>query len=140
MHPRLRPYLGAIALSLSLIPAGMEFYGKQSAIAEDKNTIEQVQRVRSQAKMQTQQDIQIALDRAETGILIDERYPLIEGANAFYDATGRVSKRLLPKGTVLVSAASGFTAEVNSRGHVSDIVAAPPEKIQEVLKQRGVIK
>ncbi len=139
-HPRIRPFVGGAILALSLIPAGLEFYWKQDAIAASKQVTEQRSTEIAQAKQDSDLDIQAALDRASRCLVIDERYPLVEGGNAFYDVTGRKSKRLLPKGTQLCSAESGFTAEVGSRGRVTDVIAAPPEKIREVLKTRGLIK
>ncbi len=140
MHPKFRPYLGSTVMCLSLLPAGIEFYRSQSAIAEDKSAQQQISRQLEQSKQQTSQEIQTALYRAETCLTIDESFPLVEGGRAFYDATGRKSNRLLPKGTYLCSSASGFTAEVNGRGLVSDVIPAPVEKLREVLKNRGIVK
>jgi len=139
-HPKVRPWVGGIILALSLMPAGYELYQKQDAIAASRQIVEQKTSAIAQSKQDSDLDIQAALDRASRCLVIDERYPLVEGGNAFYDATGRKGNRLLPKGTQLCSATSGVTAEVGSRGKVTDVIASPPEKIREVLKQRGAIK
>ena len=139
-HPKVRPWVGGVILALSLMPAGYELYQKQDAIAASKQVTEQRTSAIAQSKQDSDLDIQSALDRASRCLVIDERYPLVEGGNAFYDVTGRKGSRLLPKGTQLCSATSGVTAEVGSRGKVTDVIASPPEKIREVLKQRGLIK
>ena len=139
-HPKVRPWVGGIILALSLMPAGYELYQKQDAIAASKQVTEQRTSAIAQSKQDSDLDIKSAVDRASRCLVIDERYPLVEGGNAFYDVTGRKGNRLLPKGTQLCSAASGVTAEVGSRGKVTDVIASPPEKIREVLKQRGAIK
>jgi|GEM_PF-360125 len=139
-HPKVRPWVGGAILAISLMPASFEFYWKQDAIAASKQVTEQRTSAIAQSKQDSDLDIQSALDRASRCLVIDERYPLVEGGNAFYDVTGRKGNRLLPKGTQLCSATSGVTAEVGSRGKVTDVIASPPEKIKAVLKERGLIK
>jgi len=87
---------------------------------------------------QVARDERIALKRAERCILIDEKFPMVEGGNAYYDPRNRDSKRLLPTNTALCSAQSGYTALVDEAGTVSSIKQAPIEKITSVLKQRGI--
>lgn len=125
------PTLGAI-LALTIAPGAITLYRQSDAELRQKNTQEQQQSKQSE-------DIRIALDRARRCILIDERYPLVEGGAAYYDPTNRASKRRLPKGTTLCSR-SGYTAEVDYHGTVKDIRQAPIEQINQALQQRGLIR
>ncbi|MBD1847635.1 hypothetical protein H6F89_30405 [Cyanobacteria bacterium FACHB-63] len=125
------PALGLI-LALSVAPTAITMYRQSEAELRQKTTQEQQQ-------SQQSEDVRKALDRAKRCLLIDERYPLIEGANAYYDPTNRVNKRRLPKGTPLCSR-SGYTAEVDRFGTVTDIKQIPPEQLNQVLQQRGLIR
>ncbi|MGG6266235.1 hypothetical protein ACQ4M3_05270 [Leptolyngbya sp. AN03gr2] len=125
------PVLGAI-LAATCLPTAITLYRQSDAQMQQKNAIEQEQSEQSEA-------IRTALDRAKRCILIDERFPLVEGGNVYYDPTSRTNKRLLPSGTPLCSASSGFTAEVDRFGTVKDIRQAPIEQIRQILKQRGLI-
>ncbi|MBD1842504.1 hypothetical protein H6F89_03550 [Cyanobacteria bacterium FACHB-63] len=111
---------------------------KRSAEESRLQATEQAEQAINQSNEQSTRNERIALKRAERCLLIDERFPLVEGANAFYDPTNRRSKRLLPAGTVLCSAQSGYTAIVDEIGTISSIKPAPIEKITQVLKQRGL--
>jgi hypothetical protein len=77
------------------------------------------------------------LRRARTCLLIDERFPLVEGARAFYDPTKRVSTRLLPDGTTLCSKDSGYTAIVRD-GLITSVRSAPVEQLRRIIRDRGL--
>ncbi|GAP96106.1 hypothetical protein [Leptolyngbya sp. NIES-2104] len=126
------PALGAI-LAATTLPLAITLYRQSNAQLEQRNTIEQ-------QTATVAENERIALDRARRCLLINERYPLVEGNNAWYDPTNRKDKRLLPSGTALCSAASGYTAEVDYLGTVKNIRQAPIEKITQVLRQRGLIR
>lgn len=123
----------SIILALTIAPTAITMYRQSEAELQSKQQQDQQQSKQSE-------DIRIALDRAKRCVLIDERYPLVEGANAYYDPTNRVSKRLLPKGTALCSARSGYTAEVDYLGTVKNIKQAPIEQLNQALQQRGLIR
>ncbi|MEP0919417.1 hypothetical protein NC981_21540 [Leptolyngbya sp. DQ-M1] len=125
------PALGFI-LVLTIAPSAITLYRQSESELQQKTSQEQQQSKQSE-------DIRIALDRAKRCILINERYPLVEGANAYYDPTGRISKRRLPKGTTLCSR-SGYTAEVDYLGTVKGIKQAPIEQLNQALQQRGLIR
>ncbi|MBD1841834.1 hypothetical protein H6F89_00085 [Cyanobacteria bacterium FACHB-63] len=125
------PTLGLI-LALTIAPTAITLYRQSEADLQQKTNQEQQQSKQSE-------ETRIALDRAKRCILIDERYPLVEGGAAYYDPTNRVSKRRLPKGTTLCSR-SGYTAEVDYLGTVKDIRQAPIEQLNQVLQQRGIIR
>ena len=108
-----------------------KFYShtKQSADAQHKQATEQVEQAITRSAEQVARDERIALERAERCILIDEKFPMVEGGNAFYNPRNRDSKGLLPANTALCSAQSGYTALVDEAGTVSSIKQAPIEKI-----------
>lgn len=125
------PALGFI-LAATCLPTAITLYRQSEAQMQQRTTIE------NQSATVAENE-RIALDRARRCLLINEQYPLVEGQNAWYDPTNRKHKRLLPAGTALCSAASGFTAEVDRFGTVKDIRQASIEQIRQVLKQRGLL-
>lgn len=137
-HPKYRPIAASSVLALCLVPALWHGYRWQVANDEQKSAIEQAEKAISMSNEKTLRDERIALSRAEKCLLIDERFPLVEGGKVFYDPKMRKDSRLLPEGTKLCSQ-SGITAIVDEAGTVSSIKQAPVEKIHQVLKQRGLI-
>lgn len=138
-HPKYRPIASVLMLALCSSPAIVHAHRWQSANDEQKAATERAEQSISLSSEQAARDERIALKRAERCILIDERFPMVEGGNVYYDPTKRDSKRLLPAGTMLCSARSGFTAIVDEAGTVSSLKQAPIEKIHQVLKQRGLL-
>jgi len=138
VHPRYRPLASVLVSVACIAPIAMELITKQSADAQHKQATEQVEQAITRSTKQVARDERIALKRAERCILIDEKFPMVEGGNAFYNPRNRDSKRLLPANTALCSAQSGYTALVDEAGTVSSIKQAPIEKITQVLKQRGI--
>lgn len=124
------PALAGI-LAVTCLPTAITLYRQSNA------DMEQTKRA-AQKDAEISADTAEALRRAQRCILIDERYPLVEGGNAYYDPTNRKDKRLLPTKTPLCSL-SGHTAVVDATGAVSDIKAAPIEQLTRILKQRGLI-
>ncbi|BAU14287.1 hypothetical protein LEP3755_48330 [Leptolyngbya sp. NIES-3755] len=120
----------SLIFAATCLPSAIVLYRKSNAETQQRNAIERQQSEQSE-------EIRVALDRATKCIRIDERYPLVDGARAFYDATGRTSKRLLPTGTTLCSR-SGHTAIVDATGAISDIKQAPIEQINRILNNRGL--
>ncbi|MBD1843999.1 hypothetical protein H6F89_11425 [Cyanobacteria bacterium FACHB-63] len=123
----------SLILALTIAPSAITMFRQSQAELQQKAT-------QDQEESKQTQDVRKALDRARRCHLIDERYPLVEGGAAYYDPTNRVSKRLLPMGTALCSARSGYTGEVDRFGAVRDIKQAPIEQINQVLQQRGLIR
>ena len=138
VHPRYRPLASVLVSAACLAPIAMELITKQNADAQHKQATEQVEQAITRSSEQVARDERIALKRAERCILIDEKFPLVEGINVYYDIRKRDGKRLLPANTALCSAQSGYTALVDEAGTVSNIKQAPIEKIAPVLKQRGI--
>jgi len=116
----------------------MELITKQNAETAHKQATDQVEQAITRSSEQVARDERIALKRAERCLIIDEKFPMVEGGNAFYNPRNRDSKRLLPTNTALCSAQSGYTALVDEAGTVSSIKQAPIEKLTPVLKQRGI--
>jgi hypothetical protein len=123
------------ALSLicaaTCLPGAITLYRQSQAQLSQQNEI-------AQKDASISADTTEALRRAERCILIDKRYPLVEGGNAYYDINSK-TKRLLPTGTALCSPVSGNTAIVDATGATSDIKSAPPEQLTRILKQRGLL-
>ena len=139
IHPKYRPIASIAIGAICLTPIAAELYTKQQAEQSHKQATEQAEQAINQSNEQSARDERIALKRAERCILIDEKFPMVEGGNAYYDPTNRSGKRLLPAGTTLCSAKSGYTAIVDEAGTVTSIKPAPIEKITQILKQRGLI-
>jgi hypothetical protein len=138
VHPRYRPFVSVGICALCIAPIAMELQAKSSAESQHRQAVERAESAINLSSEQVARDERIALKRAERCILIDEKFPLVEGGNAFYDPRKRDGKRLLPAGTTLCSAQSGYTALVDESGTVSSIKQAPIEKLTQVLKQRGI--
>ncbi|WP_068820461.1 hypothetical protein [Phormidesmis priestleyi] len=138
VHPRYRPLASVLISAACIAPIAMELLTKQNADAQHKQATEQVEQAITRSSEQVARDERIALDRAKRCLIIDEKFPLVEGGNAYYDPRHRDSKRLLPANTALCSAQSGYTALVDESGTVSLIKQAPIEKLTPVLKQRGI--
>lgn len=140
IHPRYRPLISGAVCAACIAPLAWELNIKQQAEQSQRQRTEQAETVINRSAEQSARDERIALKRAERCLLIDERFPMTEGSNAFYDPTNRKSKRLLPANTALCSAQSGYTAIVDEAGTVSDIRQAPIEKITQALRNRGLIR
>lgn len=138
-HPKYRPIASILMLVLCSSPAIVHAHRWQSANDERKAATEGADQSINLSNEQLARDERISLKRAERCILIDERFPMVEGGNVYYDPAKRANKRLLPAGTMLCSARSGYTAIVDEAGTVSSLKQAPIEKITQVLKQRGLI-
>ncbi|KAM3113047.1 hypothetical protein [Phormidesmis sp. 146-33] len=121
----------AVIFTVTCLPAAISLY-RQSQLQLDQ------QQVRQQKETDISAETAEALKRAERCQPIDERYPLVEGGNAYYSPEKRANKRLLPTRTTLCSI-SGSTAIVDAEGTVRDIKSAPREQIIRILKQRGLI-
>jgi len=137
VHPRYRPLASVLISAVCIAPIAVELHVKTSAETAQKQATEQVEQAITRSSEQVARDERIALKRAERCILIDEKFPMVEGGNAYYDPRKRDGKRLLPANTALCSAQSGYTALVDEAGTVSNIKQAPIEKLTQVLKQRG---
>lgn len=138
IHPRYRPIVSLAVCAVCVAPVALELHSKQNAEQEHRQATERAEQMIDRANEQSERDERIALKRAQRCVLIDETFPLVEGGNAYYDPKKRAGKRLLPAGTALCSAQSGYTAIVDESGTVSSIKQAPIEKITQVLKQRGL--
>ncbi|MBD1825043.1 hypothetical protein H6F51_21475 [Cyanobacteria bacterium FACHB-DQ100] len=139
VHPRYRPICSIVVCAVCIVPIALELNTKQQAEQSQRQRTEQAEQSINRSAEQATRDERIALKRAERCLLVDERFPLVEGGNAFYDPTNRQSKRLLPANTALCSK-SGYTAIVDEAGTISDIRQAPIEKVNQVLRQRGLIR
>lgn len=136
-HPKYRPFVASAVLALCVSPAAWHGYRYQSTNDERRAATEQVEKSIALNDEKTIRDEQIALKRAERCVLINEKFPLVEGGKVFYDPKMRKDSRLLPEGTKLCSK-SGITAIVDEAGTVSSIKQAPIEKVNQILKQRGL--
>lgn len=137
-HPKYRPFIAVGVLALCVTPAIYHAHRWQTTNDERKAALEQTEQSINLSNEQAARDEQIALKRAEKCLLINEKFPLVEGGQVFYDPKMRKDSRLLPEGTKLCSK-SGITAIVDEVGQVSSIKQAPIEKINEILKRRGLI-
>lgn len=138
IHPKYRPLASIAVGAICIAPIAFELHNNQQVMQARRQATEQAEQAISQSKEKTERDERIALSRAEKCLLIDEKFPLVEGGKVFYDPKMRKDSRLLPEGTKLCSK-SGITAVVDEAGQVSTIKQAPIEKINQVLKQRGLI-
>jgi len=84
VHPRYRPLASVLVSAACIAPIAMELLTKQNADAQHKQATDQVEQAITRSAQQVARDERIALKRAERCILIDEKFPMVEGGNAYY--------------------------------------------------------
>jgi hypothetical protein len=140
--------------STTIILAGsiLVMFGAWSANAEKFQAKANHQASVSAEKTQFSQDAEFAQERAQSCILVVQDKPLTDGIVGYYSRKNKKGKvvldynRPLPNGATVCDS-EGNTGKVRHiqkgnriRPVIEDIRSLPPEEMQQILEERGLIK